>query len=857
MALPSPLPMHTSLPFRPESLARRHRLRRLLAFGIALVLGLFLIPTGRADLVVIDRTKITNHIVFTNDTVILTNGVVIPMPAVSYPSPVSRKAGSLPIQLDWGMPLPIPVTVSLQITGGTAISGTDYLEPAPIGFPVVPGSVSTVLPITLLNPPTIDPAADIRFTITLIFPDLPAIALAERAASISEDVPIDPPGPSEYSFGSIFISGIPIPEGAPPTVINVNRTGDLSTPGSVRVSSTPGTGTPGVDYGIVDLVLQFPPGICCQPVSVVAFPDSVADPGEAFSLQLSNPVGGILGTNPFQTFFVIDVVKTNPPTPTNIVFFASDPVIRVARGDGPIALPISVQRTPADNGTASVQVTTVNGTAVAVEDFSPINQSLSFSPGINSGVLTLLVFPAPGSTTAESFTVQLSGPANAVLGSPAAITIQIDPPPLSADLSLTGSLAPSPVGVGEEFTINTTVINGGPATAPAVIVSAPFPAEADFLSATPPGVYNPGTGVWSVGSLPPGTSRTLTIRVRARAAGERTLPHEIIGADVPDPDSVPGNGLPGEDDIAFVQFKADEKLADLTLSMEARPPQTNITDKITFVVTLRNYGLDPAKDIRVINRLPAGLQLDSHKVSAGAFAPATGTWTVPALATDATATLELVVKTTRGGSYTNVATIEASAPRDPTDSNNRAEAVATFNGHSICGIAKVCWTGSGVPNTNATVTLDGPHKLTTRTDSLGTFCFTNLPPGKYKVTVVAADATLGIVDWTQDVDIVDRSVEVYPDSRWLAIVGRVTSGSSIGPPVGGIEIEATAPGEAKRTVKTDANGEYRFYKLANKKYTLQPINLPGLIHLNPGLRPVSRLEMAHCRLMAQAGVPKC
>ena len=185
--------MHASNPTHQTPLGQRLRIRRLIALGIALLLGLFLMPTGRADLVIIDGTKLTNHIVFTNDTVILTNGTVIPMPAMTFPSPVSRASGVFPIQLDWGMPLPLPVTVTLQITGGTAIPGIDYQQPSPVGFPVLPGSTATVLPITLLDPPTADPAADIRFTITLTFPDLAPISLGERTAGILADVPIDPP----------------------------------------------------------------------------------------------------------------------------------------------------------------------------------------------------------------------------------------------------------------------------------------------------------------------------------------------------------------------------------------------------------------------------------------------------------------------------------------------------------------------------------------------------------------------------------------------------------------------------------------------------------------------------------------
>jgi uncharacterized repeat protein (TIGR01451 family) len=77
-----------------------------------------------------------------------------------------------------------------------------------------------------------------------------------------------------------------------------------------------------------------------------------------------------------------------------------------------------------------------------------------------------------------------------------------------------------------------------------------------FASASGFGSYNSGSGVWSVGSIPVGTTRTLTITGSVNATSGATIINsaEITASSVVDSDSTPGNGVTGEDDYASASF---------------------------------------------------------------------------------------------------------------------------------------------------------------------------------------------------------------------------------------------------------------------------------------------------------------
>lgn len=131
-------------------------------------------------------------------------------------------------------------------------------------------------------------------------------------------------------------------------------------------------------------------------------------------------------------------------------------------------------------------------------------------------------------------------------------------PAAYADLSLSKSVsnAAPASGAGISYTLSVTNAAASPSTATGVTILDALPAGFSFASASGFGTYNSGTGIWTVGSIPPGTTRTLTISGTVAASSGATVVNaaEITASSVIDLDSTPGNGAASEDDYASASF---------------------------------------------------------------------------------------------------------------------------------------------------------------------------------------------------------------------------------------------------------------------------------------------------------------
>nr|WP_166945334.1 proprotein convertase P-domain-containing protein [Sphingopyxis panaciterrae] len=127
-----------------------------------------------------------------------------------------------------------------------------------------------------------------------------------------------------------------------------------------------------------------------------------------------------------------------------------------------------------------------------------------------------------------------------------------------ADLSLTKtvSYASPAFGASVNFVLSVTNAGGSPLTATGVTVQDSLPAGFSFTGASGFGSYSSGTGVWTVGSIAPGTTRTLTISGTVTATSGATVTNnaEVSASSAYDADSTPGNGAAGEDDGAAASF---------------------------------------------------------------------------------------------------------------------------------------------------------------------------------------------------------------------------------------------------------------------------------------------------------------
>lgn len=127
-----------------------------------------------------------------------------------------------------------------------------------------------------------------------------------------------------------------------------------------------------------------------------------------------------------------------------------------------------------------------------------------------------------------------------------------------ADLSLTKSLVGTAPVSGGTATWSLTVTNASNSTQTAngVVVQDTFPGGFTFGSATGDGTFNSGSGQWSVGTLAPGASATITISGTISSAAGSTVTNtaQIIASSAYDPDSTVNNGNTGEDDYASASF---------------------------------------------------------------------------------------------------------------------------------------------------------------------------------------------------------------------------------------------------------------------------------------------------------------
>jgi uncharacterized repeat protein (TIGR01451 family) len=107
----------------------------------------------------------------------------------------------------------------------------------------------------------------------------------------------------------------------------------------------------------------------------------------------------------------------------------------------------------------------------------------------------------------------------------------------AADLALAAAPTPGTVRIGDSVTYTLTVTNGGTFPATGVILTDALPAGTTLISATPSegtAARSGGAVTASLGGLDPGTSATLTIVVRANAAGSAVNTAKVV-ADFADP----------------------------------------------------------------------------------------------------------------------------------------------------------------------------------------------------------------------------------------------------------------------------------------------------------------------------------
>ena len=162
------------------------------------------------------------------------------------------------------------------------------------------------------------------------------------------------------------------------------------------------------------------------------------------------------------------------------------------------------------------------------------------------------VVPASAEVIASSLPDPDSTPGNNAAAEDDQKTLVLTP--FLADLALRLQASTAQPAVNSNVTLTTTVENAGPLSASGVAARIQLPAGLTFVSASPAAGYSAASGVWTLGPVTSGSIRTLTIVARITSAAPIDVIAEVIASSHPDPDSIPNNSNPADDDQQAVRF---------------------------------------------------------------------------------------------------------------------------------------------------------------------------------------------------------------------------------------------------------------------------------------------------------------
>lgn len=257
------------------------------------------------------------------------------------------------------------VTVQIATVAGSATPGLDYIETnSTLTF--VPGEVVKLFNVRLLDDALIEGASE-SVLLTLRNPSGTTTLGTSNATLNILDNDF---GPGQFLFAT---NNFGVDETGGPASITIIRTNGITGIASVRLTTSNGSATAGVDYVPTNLVVAFGDGVTAVTVPLRILNDASAEPDETVLLTLSQPTGGasILSSNAVLTIFDDEILPSFVGFQTNN-FFVNEP-------DG--FATINIVRTNSRRGTVSVDFSVSNGSAIAGVDYFTTNGTMTFVDG--------------------------------------------------------------------------------------------------------------------------------------------------------------------------------------------------------------------------------------------------------------------------------------------------------------------------------------------------------------------------------------------------------------------------------------------------------------------------------------------
>ena len=200
-------------------------------------------------------------------------------------------------------------------------------------------------------------------------------------------------------------------------VFTVTLSNASGLPVTISYSTENGTATGGSDYvAIANTQLTFSPGETTKQIVTNILGDFIVEPDENFLLNITSATNGIIADSQAVGTLI------NDDAPGTIQFTAAN--YTVSEGAG--FATITITRTGGLSQGVTVRFVTVDGTALAGEDYTSVRTTVNFAPGEASKTVSIPLIDDLIDEPTETINIALEAPTGgAILGSPINAIISI------------------------------------------------------------------------------------------------------------------------------------------------------------------------------------------------------------------------------------------------------------------------------------------------------------------------------------------------------------------------------------------------------------------------------------------------
>jgi len=313
-----------------------------------------------------------------------------------------------------------------------------------------------------------------------------------------------------------------------------------------------------------------------------------------------------------------------------------------------------------------------------------------------SRTLTLTATVTAAAIPSRTNTATVSG--DLVDGNPNNNTANATVTPRYNDLRVLKTVNNSTQTVGQNVTFTVTATNLGPDSATGATVNDLLPSGLTYVSHTASaGLYNPASGVWTIGSLTNGVSRTLTLTATIALAARPSVTNTatITGNEY---DSNTGNNTATSTVIPAV--------SDLSVVKTVDNGSQNVGGNVVFTILVTNNGTANNTGVTLNDILPAGLTYFSHVASTGFYNSGSGVWSIGNLNNGASQTLTVTATVTVAAvpSVVNTATVSGNV-YDPNTGNNTSSVTVSPNIAADLAVVKTVNNAAPLLGGNVTFTI--------------------------------------------------------------------------------------------------------------------------------------------------------